>query len=141
MVSSQLIEIFEDLILSDDNPKRLKYQIYKYDLLEALSVSFKQDYGHLRDGWSLAVELVKVFKYFYNFKKSQGFILIKLILSEFKFVHNRLFIEWKRISKGAVSEFDGKYSLAGQENSRQAHKIKSGMFRTFMIQHSLLNFN
>ena len=55
---------FEDLILSDDNPKRLKYQIYKYDLLEALSVSFKQDYGHLRDGWSLAVELVKVFKYY-----------------------------------------------------------------------------
>ena len=48
--------------MKDDNPKKLKFDIYKYDLLEALSVSFKNEFGYLKDGWNLAVELVKTFK-------------------------------------------------------------------------------
>jgi hypothetical protein len=40
---------------------KLKYEIYKYDILEALSVALKNEYGFLKDGWSVAVELTKIF--------------------------------------------------------------------------------
>ncbi len=51
----------KEILAMDDITKKIKYDIYKFDLLEALSVTFKHDYGHMKDGWSIAVELVKIF--------------------------------------------------------------------------------
>ena len=51
-----------DIIQKDDNPKKLKFDIYKYNILEAISVEIKNEYGYLKDGWNIAVELTKTFK-------------------------------------------------------------------------------
>ena len=50
-----------DVLQGDDRPKKLKFEIYKYKLLDALSVAFKQEYGFIADGWKLACELVSTF--------------------------------------------------------------------------------
>jgi hypothetical protein len=47
---------------SADDPTKIKHEIYKYDILEAVSVSFKNEYGYIKEGWSLAVELAKIFR-------------------------------------------------------------------------------
>lgn len=51
----------KDILKSSDDPIKLKHDIYKYDILEALSISFKNEYGYIKDGWNVAVELVKIF--------------------------------------------------------------------------------
>jgi hypothetical protein len=50
-----------DLIISNDNPKKLKFDLYKYNILETISVSLKQEFGFISDGWNLATDLVKTF--------------------------------------------------------------------------------
>lgn len=52
----------KDILKLDDVSKKIRYDIYKFDLLEALSVSFKHDFGAMKDGWNIASELVKIFK-------------------------------------------------------------------------------
>ena len=67
IVNSRDIEIADKLLkireiaLYNDDAKRTKHDIYKYGLLEALAVAFKNEYGFVRDGWSKAVELAKTF--------------------------------------------------------------------------------
>lgn len=39
----------------------MKNDIYKFDLLDALSVSFTYEFGFITDGWNLALELVRTF--------------------------------------------------------------------------------
>lgn len=41
----------------------MKYDIYKFELLEALSVALTYEYNIIREGWSMAVDLVKTFTY------------------------------------------------------------------------------
>lgn len=51
-----------EIIKLDDLTKKIKYDIYNFDLLEALVVSFKHEYNHMKNGWNVAVELVKIFR-------------------------------------------------------------------------------
>lgn len=51
-----------ELALYNDDAKKMKYDIYKFDLLEALSVAFTYEYGFIKDGWRLALDLVKTFE-------------------------------------------------------------------------------
>jgi hypothetical protein len=59
-LAENLLKI-KDLALYNDDPKRTKYEIYKFGLLEALSVAFKNEYGFIQNGWKLAVDLVHTF--------------------------------------------------------------------------------
>ena len=52
-----------ELALYNDDAKKMKYDIYKFDLLEALSVAFTYEYGFIKDGWRLALDLVKTFEW------------------------------------------------------------------------------
>lgn len=49
-------------LINQNYDENFKHEIYKLNLLDALSTSFKYDYGYLRDGWDLAYELVKIFR-------------------------------------------------------------------------------
>ena len=41
--------------------KQVKFDIYKYDLLEAVSVSLKHEFSLISNGWNIGVDLVKIF--------------------------------------------------------------------------------
>ncbi|CAF0736431.1 unnamed protein product [Brachionus calyciflorus] len=59
-IPSKLVKL-KDIISYNTDLEKLKHEIYKLDLLEALSAAFKYDYGYIKDGWDLAVDLVKIF--------------------------------------------------------------------------------
>lgn len=51
----------KDILNTSDDLTKIKHDIYKYEILETISVSFKNEYGYIKDGWNLSVELVKIF--------------------------------------------------------------------------------
>jgi hypothetical protein len=67
IVDSRDIELVDkllkikEIVHHSEDPGKIKFEIYKCGLLEALSVSFKSEHGFIQDGWKKAVELVKLF--------------------------------------------------------------------------------
>jgi hypothetical protein len=67
-----------DLIASTSELQKLSSELYKYNLLKALVVAFKHEYGHLRNGWEVAVDLVKTFWFVLaQILDSSSFLLIE----------------------------------------------------------------
>lgn len=65
-LADKLLKI-KDLLEYNDDPGRVKYEIFKFGLLDALSVAFENEYGFVEDGWSKAAELVAVFRYDHSY--------------------------------------------------------------------------
>ncbi|RMZ93603.1 IQ calmodulin-binding motif-containing, partial [Brachionus plicatilis] len=59
-IPQQLVKLRQ--LINQNYDQNFKHEIYKLNLLDALSTSFKYDYGYIRDGWELALELVKIFR-------------------------------------------------------------------------------
>jgi hypothetical protein len=49
--------------LNADNPTTVRTELIQFDILTAISVSLKHEYGHVRNGWTVAVDLLKIFRF------------------------------------------------------------------------------
>lgn len=58
-IANQLLKI-QELLNNTANISELVYDLFKYDVLTVLSVSLKNEYGHIREGWGLAVDLLRI---------------------------------------------------------------------------------